>query len=110
MDQMSFGDAGYTSKRKRTRRQTFLAEMEQVIPWSILLNLIEPFYRKAGNGRRSYPLKAMLKIHMMQNWFGLSDPAMAVRTADATPTAISLVTFPIEVAPPRRLCSLSPTR
>lgn len=76
MDQMSFGDGEYASKRKRTRRETFLAEMEQVIPWTILLNLIEPFYPKAGNGRRPYPLKVMLKIHLMQNWFGLSDPAM----------------------------------
>jgi len=76
MDQMSFGDGEYASKRKRTRRETFLAEMEQVIPWSILLNLIEPVYPKAGNGRRPYPLKVMLKVHLMQNWFGLSDPAM----------------------------------
>jgi IS5 family transposase len=76
MDQMSFGDGEYASKRKRTRRETFLAEMEQVIPWTILLNLIEPVYPKAGNGRRPYPLKVMLKIHLMQNWFGLSDPAM----------------------------------
>lgn len=76
MDQMSFGDGEYASKRKRTRRETFLAEMEQVIPWTILLNVIEPFYPKAGNGRRPYPLKVMLKVHLMQNWFGLSDPAM----------------------------------
>lgn len=76
MDQMSFGDGEYASKRKRTRREKFLGEMEQVIPWSILLNLIEPLYPKAGNGRPPYPLKAMLKVHLMQNWFGLSDPAM----------------------------------
>ena len=76
MDQMSFGDGEYASKRKRTRRETFLAEMEQVIPWTILLNLIEPVYPKAGNGRPPYPLKVMLKVHLMQNWFGLSDPAM----------------------------------
>ena len=76
MDQMSFGDGEYASKRKRTRRETFLAEMEQVIPWTSQLNVIEPFYPKAGNGRRPYPLKVMLKVHLMQNWFGLSDPAM----------------------------------
>ena len=76
MDQMSFGDSEYASKRKRTRREKFLAEMDQVIPWSILLNLIEPVYPKAGNGRPPYPLKAMLRTHLMQNWFGLSDPAM----------------------------------
>ena len=76
MSQMSFGDSEYANKRKRTRRETFLAEMEQIIPWTILLNLIEPVYPKAGNGRRPYPLRAMLKVHLMQNWFGLSDPAM----------------------------------
>lgn len=76
MDQMSFGDGEYASKRKRTRRETFLAEMEQVIPWTVLLNVIEPFYPKAGNGRPPYPLKVMLEVHLMQNWFGLSDPAM----------------------------------
>lgn len=76
MSQMSFGDSEYMSKRKRTRRETFLAEMEQVVPWTILLNLIEPVYPKAGNGRPPYPLKAMLKVHLMQNWFGLSDPGM----------------------------------
>lgn len=76
MNQMSFGDSEYASKRKQTRREKFLSEMEQVIPWSILVNLIDPVYPKAGNGRRPYPLKAMLKVHLMQNWFGLSDPAM----------------------------------
>lgn len=67
MDQMSFGDGEYASKRKRTRRETFLAEMEQVIPWTILLNLIEPAYPKVGHGRPPYPLKVMLKAHLMQN-------------------------------------------
>jgi transposase, IS5 family len=76
MDQMSFGDAEYAGKRKRTRREIFLSEMDQVMPWSSLVKLIEPFYPKAGRGRRPYPLKVMLRVHLMQNWFGLSDPAM----------------------------------
>src|SRR6478752_8735181 len=76
MSQMSFGDSEYESKRKRTRRETFLAEMEQIVRLTVLLNLIEPVYPEAGNGRPPYPLKAMLKVHLMQNWFGLSDPAM----------------------------------
>jgi transposase, IS5 family len=76
MDQMSFGDAEYAAKKKRTRREVFLAEMEQVVPWPALLNLIEPLYPVAGRGRRPYPLMTMLRIHLMQNWFGLSDPAM----------------------------------
>lgn len=47
-----------------------------MIPCTILLNLIEPIYPKAGDGRRPYLLKVMLKIYLMRNWFGLSDPAM----------------------------------
>ena len=51
MDQMSFGDAEYAGKRKQTRREVFLAEMERVVPWVELLSLIEPHYPKAGRGR-----------------------------------------------------------
>lgn len=76
MSQMSFGDAEYAGKRKRTRREEFLGEMEKVVPWSSLEALIEPHYPKAGGGRRPYPLATMLRIHLMQNWFGFSDPAM----------------------------------
>ena len=76
MDQMSFGDAEYAGKRKQTRREVFLAEMEQVVPWQSLLKLIEPFYPIAGGGRHPYRLEKMLRVHLMQNWFGLSDPAM----------------------------------
>jgi IS5 family transposase len=54
----------------------FLAEMERVVPWDALLQLIEPVYPKAGKGRRPYPLATMLRIHLMQNWFGYSDPGM----------------------------------
>ena len=52
MKQMSFGDAGYAAKKKRTRRESFLAEMEQVVPWHALLQEIEPVYPVAGRGRR----------------------------------------------------------
>ncbi|TAM11912.1 MAG: IS5 family transposase [Nevskiaceae bacterium] len=76
MTQLSFGDAEYAGKRKQTRREVFLAEMDQVVPWKSLLNLIEPLYPVAGRGRHPYPLATMLRIHLMQNWFGLSDPAM----------------------------------
>ena len=68
---MSFSDFEYAGKRKQTHRERFLAEMEQVVPWSGLVALIEPHYPKAGGGRKPYPLDTML-----QNWFSLSDPAM----------------------------------
>jgi len=76
MSQMSFGDAEYRGKRKQTRREKFLAEMEQVVPWDALLRLIQPVYPVAGRGRHPYPIATMLRVHLLQNWFGLSDPAM----------------------------------
>jgi len=69
MSQISFSDAEYAGKRKKTRREVFLEEMEQVVPWKALLKVIEPHYPIAGRGRRPYPLEAMLRVHLMQNWF-----------------------------------------
>ncbi|OKT46162.1 hypothetical protein ACN60_10890 [Escherichia coli] len=50
--------------------------MEQILPWQNMVEVIEPFYPKAGNGRRPYPLETMLRIHCMQHWYNLSDGAM----------------------------------
>ena len=88
MSQMSFSDAEYAGKRKQTRREIFLAEMEQVVPWRSLLNLIEPVYPVAGRGRHPYPLETMLRVHLMQNWFGLSDPAMEEALYEITPMRV----------------------
>ena len=85
MSQMSFSDFEYAGKRKQTRRERFLAEMDQVVPWSGLLALIEPYYPKAGGGRKPYPLETMLRIHLLQNWFSLSDPAMEEALYEITP-------------------------
>jgi len=76
MSQISFADAEHASKKRLTRREIFLAEMEQVVPWKALIDLIEPHYPVAGRGRRPYPLESMLRVHLMQNFFTLSDPAM----------------------------------
>lgn len=76
MNQISFSDAEQAAKRKKTRREVFLEEMELVVPWKPLLKLIEPHYPIAGRGRRPYPMESMLRVHLMQNWFALSDPAM----------------------------------
>ncbi len=76
MSQISFSDAEYAGKRKKTRREVFLEEMEQIVPWKALLKVLEPFYPVTGRGRRPYPLETMLRVHLMQNWFALSDPAM----------------------------------
>jgi hypothetical protein len=47
------------------------------VPWKVLLKIIEPhYYPVAGRGCRPYALDSMLRVHLMQNWFALSDPAM----------------------------------
>jgi IS5 family transposase len=76
MKQTTFESLAWKHKGKVTRREQFLAEMDAVIPWKSLIGLIEPHYPKAGNGTQPMPLERMLRIHFMQHWFNLSDPAM----------------------------------
>lgn len=76
MVQGRFSDLGMGKAPKKTRRAAFLEQMALVVPWSQFEQLIAPHYPVAGRGRRPYPLRVMLKIHFMQQWFGLSDPAM----------------------------------
>lgn len=73
---VSFASLAYENKKKRTRREKFLQEMDQVIPWEELLQIIKRYYPRAGNGRQPMPLGRMLRIYFMQQWYGLSDPAM----------------------------------
>lgn len=68
MKQMTFADAEYAGKRKQTRKELFLIEMDQVVPWKGLIALIEPHYPKGEGGRPAYPLMAMLSVHLIQNW------------------------------------------
>jgi IS5 family transposase len=76
MKTVSFASLAYDNKKKKTRREKFLEEMNQVIPWDELLQNIKEYYPKAGNGRQPMPLARMLRIYFMQQWYGLSDPAM----------------------------------
>lgn len=80
MEQLSFTDAEHQGQRKLTRREKFLSEMEQVVPWARIESLIEPYYpsteKHTEGGRPSYLLSSMLRVHLMQHWYGLSDPAM----------------------------------
>jgi transposase, IS5 family len=76
--QLGFGDYEQTTAKKRTRREKFLDEMDQVVPWQALIDLIEPLYPRNSKtgGRPPYPLATMLRIHLMQQWYSLSDPGM----------------------------------
>ena len=73
-EQRTFADAILSNKRRTTRREQFLTEMDQVIPWATLEALVEPHYPKAGRGRRPLPMATMLRIYFLQQWFNLSDP------------------------------------
>jgi IS5 family transposase len=73
---VSFASLAYENKEKKTRREKFLQEMDQVIPWEELVEIITRYYPRAGNGRQPMPLERMLRIYFMQQWYGLSDPAM----------------------------------
>ena len=84
MKQISLFVSGFRGKQgKVTKREKFLSEMDQVIPWSRLTQVIEPHYPKAGNGRPPIGLEKMLRIYFLQQWRGhlgwynLSDPAAA---------------------------------
>ena len=61
---------------KRTRKQEFLAQMECVVPWAALVELIAPYYPEGKSGRPPFALETMLRVHFLQQWFSLSDPAM----------------------------------
>lgn len=75
MQQLSFASVGFERFGKTTRRAAFLSEMDAVVPWRRLYDLIAPFYPKPGKGRRPVGLDRMLRIYFLQHWFGLSDPA-----------------------------------
>lgn len=74
MSQLSFTAADYGIKRQQTRGE-MSAEIDRGVPWEGIEDLIEPVYPDAGNGSLTYELSAMLRIHLMQQWYGLSDPA-----------------------------------
>jgi len=72
--QSSFSDLEYAAKKKTTRRDRFLAEIEKITPWAALIGEIEPFYPKGGGrGRPPVLLKRMLRMYVAQQCFGLSD-------------------------------------
>ncbi len=73
MKQHSLG-LGQTAKR--TRRREFLDEMEKVVPWADLVALVSPYLPEGKRGRPPFSPETMLRIHFMQQWFALSDPAM----------------------------------
>jgi IS5 family transposase len=106
--QTSFSQAEFADKKKLTRREKFLARMEEIIPWPSLLAVIEPYYPKGERGRPPLGLERMLRVYFLQQWYGLADEAIedaiydsqAMRgfaridlAADGVPDATTLLKF-----------------
>jgi IS5 family transposase len=106
--QMSFAQAEYAGKKKVTRRERFLAEMERVVPWARLVAVVEPHYPTGKRGRPPIGIERMLRIYFLQQWYALADEALedaiydsqAMRTfagidlsVEAVPDATTLLNF-----------------
>ena len=79
MKQTSFAQAEFAAKKKKTRRERFLAEMEQVVPWSRLLKALSPHYYPDSRGKRGrppIPLERLLRMYFVQQWYALADEAL----------------------------------
>lgn len=68
-------EAGFEQYRRPTRRDVFLATMDQIVPWQALCAVIQPHYPKPGNGRPPVGLERMLRMYFVQHWFNLADQA-----------------------------------
>lgn len=105
---MSFAQSEYAMKKKVTRRERFLGEMEEVVPWERLVEVIRPHYPRGERGRRPIGIERMLRIYFLQQWYGLADEALedtiydsqAMRTfagidlsVEAVPDATTLLHF-----------------
>ena len=77
MKQTTFASVAWKSEGQVTRRQRFPAELNAVIPWKKLLRRIRPHYVRAGQGRQPHALETMLRIHVYDIFFNLSDPGIA---------------------------------
>ena len=69
-------DLGLNLSTKRTRKREFLGEMNRVVPWADLVMLITPYAPEGQRGRPPFAVEAMLRIHFLQQWLGLPNPAM----------------------------------
>ena len=73
MGQLSFTEAEYSNRRRRTKREDFLDLMDEIIPWKEWTEIIRPYYYQNTRGRRAKEIETMLRMYLMQNWFHLSD-------------------------------------
>jgi IS5 family transposase len=75
MKQQTLAVNGFEAYRKTTRKEEFLSRMDALVPWAEFCAVIEPYYPKAGDGRRPVGLERMLRMYFIANWFNLADVA-----------------------------------
>ncbi len=73
MKQQSFVDVEYANRKRKTKRDEFLAIMEEVIPWEEWTAVVEPYYPDGKRGRPPRGVETMLRMYLLANWFSLSD-------------------------------------
>ena len=83
MKQVSFSQVEFEGKKRLTRREKFLGDMERVVPWATLLAVIEPHYPKGKRGRPPVGLERMLRVYFIQQWYGLSDEGVEDAITDS---------------------------
>lgn len=97
----SFADLSHTEKKRQTRREKFLAEMDTILPWKMLLGQTEQHYPKVRRGRPPVGVERMLRIYFMQQWCGLGDSDMEENLYDIEVlrrcTGVDLSSVPDEI-------------
>jgi transposase, IS5 family len=97
--QPGFSEFEFAGKRKTTRREKFLAEMEAVVPWAELLAVLKPHYPDGRRGRPPIGLERMLRLYFLQQWYGLADEALEDAVYDSQAMrgflGINLVDHPV---------------
>jgi IS5 family transposase len=83
MKQISFSQVEFEGKKRTTRREVFLSEMEKVTPWAEVLEVIAPHYPKGKRGRPPVGLERMLRVYLVQQWYGLSDEGVEDAITDS---------------------------
>jgi transposase, IS5 family len=82
-NQISFAQSEFAAKKKQTQWEHFLREMEKVVPWARLVEVIEPYYPKGQRGRPPMGVELMLRVYFLQQWYSLADEALEDRLYDS---------------------------
>lgn len=89
MKQRTFTAIEYSFRKKKTKREEFLENMDEIIPWDEWVRVIEPYYPKGKRGHPPMGMEKMLWMYLLQIWFNLSDPATKGAIYDRMPRSLT---------------------